>query len=104
MIEHFDSYLTDVLDLDLIDLDRTFIDIGKEICPGVSLLRTDVAGLDDQPQVYLWKRCCLEAHVTNLYDNKPPSATGRGQRYYHENMLRDATTMTSVPPKSSLLY
>ena len=104
VMEHFESYLSDVLDLEHIDRGRLFIDIGKEICPGVSLLATQAAGVDEQPQVYSWKRCCLQEHVQKMYDGAAPASGASGQRYYDQNMLRDASSVTSVPPKSSLLY
>ena len=104
VLEDFESYLSDILDLEHVDLNRFFVDVGKEICPGVSLLASHAAGIDEQPQVYSWKRCCLQAHVHQLYDGAAPAIGARGQRYYDQNMLREASSVTSVPPKSSLLY
>ena len=38
-----------------------------------------------------------------MYDGKPLSKDAQGQRYYHQNMLRDASSLTSVTPKLSQL-
>ena len=38
-----------------------------------------------------------------MYDGQPPSAKGRGQRYFTQNMLYEASSLTSVTPKRSKL-
>jgi hypothetical protein len=79
-----------------------YVDLGKEICPRVSLLARQRGGIDDEAQVYLWKRCCLEKYIDWMYDGKSP-AKGEGQRYYHQNMLYEASSLTSLTPKRSKL-
>lgn len=37
-MEYFESFLEDCLDLDFIEMDRLYVDIGKEICPQTSLV------------------------------------------------------------------
>ena len=103
ILERFESYLDSILDIDQIDEDRLFVDIAKEVCPGVSLLANQVAGAVEQPQVYLWKRCCQEEHIRRMYGDRVP-ALGAGQCYYTQNMLQEAGSLTSVPPKTSELY
>lgn len=38
-----------------------------------------------------------------MYDGRPPAINSQGQRYYDQNMLYDATSLTSVTPKTSKL-
>jgi hypothetical protein len=38
-----------------------------------------------------------------MYDGRPPAIHGQGQRYYEQNMLYDAASLTSVSPKLSKL-
>ncbi|KAK3045910.1 hypothetical protein LTR09_012564 [Extremus antarcticus] len=56
-----------------------------------------------EPQVHSWKRCCLEEYVRQLYDGDPPAPGGPGQRYYEQNMLHQASSLTSESPKRSRL-
>ena len=103
VMEHFESYLEPVMDLRLVDLDRFYVDVGKEICPHVSLLPGQDAHREQEAQVYSWKRCCLEEYMQWMYDGNPPSNKAQGQRYYHQNMLFEASSLTSVTPKLSQL-
>ena len=103
-MQHFESYVDDVFDHHFVDWERTYVDLAFEICPGVGHLATDDLHVDEEPQVLSWRRCCQEQIIRRLYDNNPPAKTGRGQRYYEQNMLYEATTVTSVPPKHSRLY
>lgn len=102
-MEKFHSYLNSQIDLDLVFLDRLYIDIGKEICPYLGTVFTQRPPPGDVPQVYLWKRCCLEHYIHEMYDGEPPAKGGQGQRYYDQNMLYDAASLTSVTPKKSKL-
>ena len=104
--QHFDDYLNGVLDLDHVDLERLYIDIGKETCPRVSQLRHQPLATDDEAQVYLWKKCCLRSYIQWLYDGdrcNPPKINSKTQRYYAHVMLRDACSLTSVTPSKSQL-
>lgn len=103
IMEHYESYLQPLLDMSFVDLDRFYVDIGKEICPEVSHLPGQTRNVGEEAQVYSWKRCCLEEYMLWMYDGKPPSTRAKGQRYYHQNMLYEASSLTSVTPKQSVL-
>lgn len=47
-MENFQCYLERVIDLDFVYLDQLYVDIGKEICPRVSLLPTQRRHVDDE--------------------------------------------------------
>jgi len=100
-MENFQAYFERVVDLDFIHLNRFYVDLGKEICPSVSLLRSQPTNFDDEPQVYAWKRCCLRHYMQWMYDGQSPAITSEGQRYYEVNMLYDACDLTTVTPKRS---
>ena len=102
-MENFQAYFERLIDLDFVFLDRFYLDMGKEICPQVSLLASQIGGVDDEAQVYVWKRCCLEQYMQWMYDGQPPAAHSQGQRYYNQHMLHDAANLTSVTPKRSKL-
>jgi hypothetical protein len=102
-MENFEEYFERVIDLDFVYLDRFYVDVGKEICPRVSLLPSQRRHVGDEAQVYSWKRCCLERYIHWMYDEQPPAANSRGQRYFDQNMLYDASSLTSVTPKASKL-
>ena len=53
--------------------------------------------------MYSWKRCCLEKYMTWIYNGQPPAAGNRGQRYYDQNMLYEASSLTTLTPKRSKL-
>lgn len=99
-MQYFQSFLEDCLDLEFVETDRLYVDIGKEICPQTSLIGEGERQLDEEPQVYAWKRCCLEKYMKWMYDDLPPTK-GEGQRYYTQNMLHDTGSLTSVTQKKS---
>lgn len=101
-MKNFQSYLERVLDMDYVYQDGMYVDIGKEICPRTGLLAHQRANVDEEAQVYQWKRCCLESYMEWMYDGQAPSI-GQGQRYFHQNMLYEASSLTSVTPKRSKL-
>ena len=100
-MEYFHLYLEDVIDLDFVQRDRFYVDIGKEICANTSLLQTQQQQLGDEAHVYLWKRCCLERYIKWMYEDDAPKKGSRGQLYFTQNMLYDAGSLTSVAPKKS---
>ena len=102
-IENFQTYFERIIDVDFVFLDRFYVDMGKEICPRVSLLASQMGGVDDEPQVYVCKRCCLEHYMQWMYDGEPPAIHSQGQRYCDQHMLREASSLTSVTPKRSKL-
>ena len=80
-MEHFQSFLKDGLDFSYVDENRLYVDLGKEVYREVSLLSSQSQQVEDEPQVYLPKRCCKEQYMKWMYDNKPPKL-GRGQLYF----------------------
>jgi len=82
-----------------LDLDKTFIDIGKEICAPRSYILDDEVPDNRQPQTYLWRRCCLDA----CYRKSLLGDTARLslRRFYPESMLRDSAGMTVLTAKKS---
>jgi len=102
VMENFQSYLDFLIDLDYVHLDRFYLDLAKEICPENNL-DPDNPDPDNPAHIYSWKRCCLENYLNWIYDGNPPKLGSPGQRFYNQNMLRDACNLTSVTPKSSKL-
>lgn len=100
-LRHFDAYLNDCLNLDFIHTDRLYVDVAKEICCPTRSARGLNLLPNEQPQVYLWRRCCQQKYIQWMYDDKPPPVNGDGQRYYTQNMLEDTGSLTSVTPKTS---
>lgn len=101
VMENFKAYFERIVDLDFVHLNRFYVDLGKEICPHISLLRLQQMRFGDEAQVYCWKRCCLQHYMQWMYDGHPPAADTKGQQYYENNMLYDACDLTSVTPKRS---
>ncbi|KAF4953067.1 hypothetical protein FSARC_12483 [Fusarium sarcochroum] len=94
VMNSFDDKLHGILDFSHICSDRLYIDVGKETCPipnGVP---------SPEPWIYLWRRCCIRHHLSQLYDGSIPKS---GQNFYHESMLRDAGGMTTLTPVRSRL-
>lgn len=52
-MENFQSYFERVIDMDFVFQDRLYVDIGKEICPQISLLPLQQAHVGDEAQVYM---------------------------------------------------
>jgi hypothetical protein len=102
VIERFEEFWDSVADMRFVEQDRFYVDIGKEICAPHSLIPGQRGHIEQEAQVYSWKRCCLEEYMKWMYDGRPPSARAKGQRYYHQNMLYDASSLTSVTPKQSV--
>ncbi len=102
-MESFQSYFERVLNTELIFLERTYIDLGQETCPYLGLVPNQQNPGEDEAQVYLWRRCCLQHYIRDMYDGHPPAEGGQGQRYYDQNMLYDASSLTSVTPRRSKL-
>lgn len=100
IMEFFQTFFEDVMDPASVQLDRFYVDVGKEICSRAHLLSHQSLRFDDEPQVYLRKRCCLEKYMQWMYDGQPPRL-GNGQLYFSQNMLHDASSLTSVTPKRS---
>ncbi|KAH7117508.1 hypothetical protein EDB81DRAFT_916395 [Dactylonectria macrodidyma] len=101
VMENFDSKLRHVLDFSYICSDRLYINVGKETCPPHSgLIARDSNVSAREAQTYLWRRCCIRHHLSQLYDG---NVLKSGQNFYHESMLRDAGGMTTLTPPSSRL-
>ncbi|KAK5308814.1 hypothetical protein LTR93_012370, partial [Exophiala xenobiotica] len=102
-MRNFRAFLDHTINVEFIYQDRFYVDLGKEICPPTALLSSQAIHIDEDPQTYLWRRCCLEPYIRELYDGRPPAKDSVGQRYYTQNMLYDACTLTSVTPMRSSL-
>lgn len=100
-MDYFQSWLSEVVNLDYLGADRFYVDIGKEICASHSALVGQDVLANRESHVYLWKRCCLERYMKWMYEGKPPSKDSQGQQYFTQNMLYDAGSLTSVSPKKS---
>lgn len=100
-MENFDTYLRQIIDLSYIDKTRSYVDLARERCPTQSLTRARNGSQEDSvPQVYLFRRCCLQSYLYWLYDGQIPKT---GHNIYYNTMLRDACDMTTLTPlKSSL--
>ena len=99
-MQFFQATFEDAIDPTFLQLERCYVDIGKEVCPEVSLLASQALQFGQEPQVYVHRRCCLEEYMRWMYNGQPPKS-GRGQMYFHQNMLQDAASLTSVTPRRS---
>jgi len=97
------SSIAEVIDLDFVARDRFYVDVGKEICSRSSSLPHPGDREGNEAQVYCWKRCCLQHYMDWMYEGQPPAIGGRGQQYYSQNMLYEASGLTSITPKRSKL-
>ncbi|KAF2844277.1 hypothetical protein T440DRAFT_523630 [Plenodomus tracheiphilus IPT5] len=65
--------------------DRTFVDIGKQVTSEDSALPYDAIPEACEAEVYLWKRCCLEAYanlrIDRLADGKRTKGSARLTTY-----------------------
>ena len=104
VMDDFEQFLHDAVNMHFVYQERFYVDLGKESCCRVGATPSQSLGFNDEAQVYSWKRCCLERNLNWMYDGKPPAKNGPGQRYYNQNLLRDACNLTSVAPKLSKLY
>ena len=111
-MEDFITYLGRCLIMEHVQLQRLYVDIGKEVCPSTSLVRDDRPTLDEEPQVYLWKKCCLETYLRWLFElpldpAATPAPTAQlpksGISVYTQSMLRDAVSVTVETPKRHTL-
>ena len=102
-MEFFQLYLKDIINLDLVFLDHFYVDLGKEIYSHVSLLESQVGHVREEAQVYQWRRCCLRYYIREIYDSHPLVEGHDSQRYFDQNMLHDAASLTSIIPKQSRL-
>ena len=101
VMENFECELRHILDFAHVRHERLYVDVGKETCPPSSSVREHDQGSPlQEAQTYLWRRCCLKHHLRELYDGSVPKS---GQNFYHESMLRDAGSMTTLTPPSSRL-
>ncbi|KAJ5102449.1 hypothetical protein N7532_002978 [Penicillium argentinense] len=101
VLENFDRELHRTLDFSHVWHDRLYVDVGKEVCPPHVIPSEDTGGVPPhEPQTYLWRRCCLRHHLHQLYDGDVPKSN---QNFYHESMLRDAGSLTTLTPARSRL-
>lgn len=100
-MEYFQSYIEDTLDFDHVQRDRFYVDLGKEVCAQTSVAPIQRLQFGEEPQVYLWKRCCLETYMGWMYEGHPPPKGGKAHQYFTQNMLYDAGSLTSITPRRS---
>ena len=93
----FKTFVNSILNEDYLDLADCYIDVGKETCASAHSLARQSLPTDIEPQVYLWRRCCLESYVKDMY-----GAKSRGKHvYYHVAMLQDTCNLSSTPSANS---
>ena len=98
-IRYFKSDLDTHIDRAYIFRHNFFVDFAKETCPPGHSGSADPVCAGSEPQVLLWRRCCLETSVSKLYGKER-----RGlHQYYNVAMMRDACNLTSVPNKGDPL-
>ena len=86
-----------------IDEDQLFVDIGKEIVAPDTFLKGEQMPEDTQPQVYLWRRCCLKSYVTWFRQacNTKIKESIISQLYF-EGFLQEAAQLTVLAPSQSI--
>jgi hypothetical protein len=82
-----------------LNLDTTFIDIGKETCAPYSYLPDEDFPPICHPQVYLWRKCCLDSYYRESLLGDPARLSLR--RFYPQSMLRDSAALTILTAKKS---
>jgi hypothetical protein len=87
------------IDEQYLNPDSTFIDIGKETCAPYSYLPDEVFDKTRQPQVLVWRKCCLETCYRESLLGDPARLSLR--RFYQQSMLRDSASMTVLTAKKS---
>ena len=55
----------------------------------------------EEAQTFSWRRYYLKRIGPWLYNNQPLALGGGGQRYYDQNMLYEASRVTSDPPEQT---
>jgi hypothetical protein len=77
--------------------DRTYVDLGKQVTSEDSGLPYDAIPADHEAEVFLWKRCCLEAYartrIHTLADGKRAKGSPKCTTYPWATM-RDTTGQT----------
>ena len=86
-----------------IEEDQLFVDIGKEIVAPDTFLQDEEMPAGTQPQVYLWRRCCLKSYVTwfrQACNTKVKESTM--SQLYFEGFLQEAAQLTVLTPPRSI--
>jgi hypothetical protein len=102
MLSRYMDRITDMFDLQYIPNPDFFSDFASEVCAAYTQGAEDQDGCDGEPQVYLGRRCCLDANLAWLYGDD--EAQFGNHTWYHVAFLRDACNLTSVPQKRSELW
>lgn len=85
--------------------DKVFLDIAKEIIAPDTFLERTTLSSRLQPQIYLWKRCCLEAYVKWFKTISITKAKGSTMsQLYHEGFLHEAAQLTVLASHRSIAY
>lgn len=93
---------SEVTDSQFYNQDRTFVDLAKQVTSEDSALPYDHIPEDHEAEVFLWKKCCLEAYAKNrmVLNANGSHVKGNPKRTtYPWAMMRDTTgqTMFAVP-------
>lgn len=83
--------------------EELFIDIGKETVPPDTFLEDEEIPIGAQPQVYLWRRCCLKSYVTWFRQACSTKAKESSMsQLYFEGFLQEAAQLTVLAPRGSI--
>jgi len=102
-VTRFYTKLESMLDLTFLHPDELYLDLALEICPNFTDPPTGPRNRESEPQVYLWRRCCLEHQLEALYGRVGEEPSGV-HTFYQVKFLHEACNLTSVPAKTSHLW
>lgn len=104
---------SEATDPEFYNKDRTYVDLGKQISSEDSALPYDQVGEDREAEVFLWKKCCLDAYARTRVVLNPDGSKARGspkRTTYTWAAMRDTTgqTLFAAPQgreaKDGLIY
>lgn len=114
-LEHMDASLTSaygrweqawsrVADPQFYSRERTYVDLGKQVTSEDSALPYDSLPAEHEAEVYLWKRCCLEAYARTRIKTLANGTKARGSpgvRTYPWATTRESMGQTLFAPPHS---
>jgi hypothetical protein len=95
--DDWESSWSQATDPQFYNKDRTFVDLAKQITSEDSDLPYDLVPEDHEAEVYLWKKCCLDAYAktrTILSADGSPAKGNPLRRTYNWAMMRDTMGQT----------
>ncbi|KAI9651730.1 MAG: hypothetical protein M1829_002461 [Trizodia sp. TS-e1964] len=97
----FLNALDQVVNTDYINGDTFFVDVAKETCNQTHGYFSKELEEQEEPQVLLWRTCCLKKNVEWLYasQSQPPV-----HNLFNTAFLRDASSLTVETPLQSKHY